>query len=160
MKIIIPLTQLQQLIMVELYYLTYLNKELNPITERKLRKEMEKKSSLHNSLKRLIEKGYAMITKNIEDGKTYYAMSPEGKKIFDLMTLISELDLDFTDRERIRNAIMAGHHSQYYIRAMKENKRYATMCCKCFNMRYVKEDKRLAKDNLCIECQADQERNY
>ncbi|KKK44694.1 MAG: hypothetical protein Lokiarch_15840 [Candidatus Lokiarchaeum sp. GC14_75] len=50
MKIIIPLSQLQQLIIVELYYLTYLNKELNPITEMQLRKEMEKKSSLFELL--------------------------------------------------------------------------------------------------------------
>ena len=159
MKIIIPLSQLQQLIIVELYYLTYLNKELNPITEMQLRKEMEKKSSLHNSLKSLIEKGYVMITKHIVDNKTYYAMSPEGEKMFDLMTLISELDLDFTDRERIINAIMAGHPSQYYINDLKENKRYATMCCMCFSIRYVREDKRLAKNNLCIKCQVDQERN-
>lgn len=159
MKIIIPLSQLQQLIIVELYYLTYLNKELNPITEIQLRKEMERKYSLHKTLKSLIKKGYVMITKYIEDNKNYYAMSPEGKKMFDLMTLISELDLDFTDRERIINAIMAGHPSQYYINDLKENKRYATMCCKCFSVRYVREGKRLTKDNLCIECQIDQEKN-
>ena len=133
MKIIIPLSQLEQLILDDLYFLTYKGKDIKPITEKRLRKEMERKSPLHNTLKRLIDKGYVM--RALKNGKYYYAMSPNGKKIYDLIGIIGELDFEKSQRGK---------------------KRYATMCCKCFSIRYVKEEKKFANDNLCIECELKQ----
>lgn len=130
MKIIIPLSQLEMLILVDLYFLTYRGENFTPITENQLRKEMERKSPLHKTLKRLIDKGYAM--RALKNGKYYYAMSPNGKKIYDLQGLIDELDFEKAEREK---------------------KRFAIMCCKCFSIRYVKEEKKFANDNLCIECE-------
>ncbi len=158
MKIIIPLTQFEHLILIKLYYLTYLGESLTPIVEKQLRVKMKHKSSIYSTLKRLVEKGYVMTTKSIKDGKMYYALSPEGKKMFDLLGLISELNVDMTDRERIKYAIMDGHNPQYYINTLKEKKMYATMCCKCFSIRYVKESKKFAKNNLCIPCQVAEEK--
>ncbi|GAI71395.1 unnamed protein product, partial [marine sediment metagenome] len=87
MKIALTLSQLQKRIIVHLYFLTFRKKDLPPITEIQLRKELKKKSSLYNSLKSLVKSGYVMRT--FKDGKYYYALSPNGAKIYELLGILS-----------------------------------------------------------------------
>ena len=144
-------------ILYDLYSLTYKGEFLTPITEKYLRKKqlqkkIERKATLYKTLKTLIKKDYVMRT--FKDGKYYYAMSPEGKKVYDLLELLSELDFYSTRSERSWDRAMG--------------KYYTTMCCKCSNNCFIRvdyrideglgKDKRFAKDNLCVRCKVDQER--
>ncbi|MBA7686597.1 hypothetical protein ES703_95047 [subsurface metagenome] len=157
MKIALTLSQLQKRIIVHLYFLTFRKKDLPPITEIQLRKELKKKSSLYNSLKSLVKSGYVMRT--FKDGKYYYALSPKGAKIYELLGILSELGIDKTERERWREFLFMGSNPDYLIKDLRESRRYETMCCKCFGLTIVKEDRLLAKNNLCVRCRVEQERN-
>ena len=157
MKIALKLSQLQKRIIVHLYFLTYEKKDLSPITEIQLRKELKKKSSLYNSLKSLVKRGYVMRT--FKEGKYYYALSPNGAKIYELLGILSELGIDKTERERRIEFILMGINPDYKIKDLRESKRYETMCCQCFGIAIVKEDKLLAKNNLCVRCRIEQKKN-
>ncbi len=157
MKIALTLSQLQKLIIVHLYFLTYEKKGLIPITEVQLRKELKKKSSLHNSLKSLVKKGYVMRT--FKDEKYYYALSPNGAKIYELLGILSELGIDKTDRERWREFLLMGSNPGYILKDLRESRRYETMCCQCFSITIVKEGRLLANDNLCVRCRVEQDKN-
>ena len=41
---------------------------------------------------------------------------------------------------------------------IRESRRYETICCKCFGLTIVKEDRLLAKNNLCVRCRVEQEK--
>jgi len=157
MKIALTLSQLQKRIIVCLYFITYKKKDLSPITEIQLRKELKKKSSLYKSLVSLVKNGYVMRT--FKDGKYYYALSPNGAKIYELLDILSELGIDKTDRERRREFLMMESNPDYIIKNLRDSKRYETMCCQCFGITIVKEDRLLAKDNLCVRYRVEQERN-
>ncbi len=156
MKITIPLSELEQLIIVDLYYLTYVSKALTPITEKQLRNEMGKKSPLHQTLKRLIEKSYVMRT--LKDGKFWYALSPNGAKMLELLRIVGELDIDMTEREKRRWYILNRYNPDYQMRQRKKRKIYITMCCECFSIIYVKEEKIFKNDNLCAVCKVERKK--
>ncbi len=156
MKIALTLSQLQKLIIVHLYFLTFRKKYSPPITEIQLRKKLKNKSSLSNSLKSLVKSGYVM--RAFKDGKYYYALSPTGAKIYELLGILSELGIEKTERERWREFLLMGSNPDYIIKDLRESRRYETMCCKCFGLTIVKEDRLLAKNNLCVKCRVEQER--
>ncbi len=156
MKIALTLSQLQKQIIVQLYFLTFRKKDLSPIPEIQLRKELKKKNTLHNSLKSLVKSGYVM--RAFKDGKYYYSLSPNGAKIYELLGILSELGIDKTERERWREFLLMGSNPDYVIKDLRESRRYETICCKCFGLTIVKEDRLLAKNNLCVRCRVEEEK--
>ena len=156
MKIALTLSQLQKQIIVHLYFLTFRKKDLHPIQEIQLKKELKKKNPLYNSLKSLVKNGYVMRT--FKDGKYYYALSPNGAKIYELLCILSELGIDKTEMERWREFLLMGSNPDYVLKDLRESRRYESMCCKCFGLTIVKEDRLLAKNNLCVRCRVEQEK--
>lgn len=161
MKIALKLSNLQREILDILFYLTYKGKNITPITERHLRSELGKNNLLHRTLNRLIEKSYVMRT--VQKKKYYYALSPNGKKIIDLFKIIDDLDLEWTESERLTKYLLSGYtlnQANYEIKRWKEERRYPTMCSECFGVVWVKEDRIFVNDNLCVECELNSEEKY
>ena len=124
------------------------------ITEKHLRSELDKNNVLHRTLNRLIEKSYVMRTSNKRINN--YALSPNGKKIIDLFKIIDDLDLEWTESERLTRYLLSGYtlsQANYEIKRWKEERRYPTMCSQCFGVVWVKENRIFVNNNLCVECE-------
>ncbi len=116
MKIIIPLSELEMSILFHLYSLTCKAEFLTPITEKQLRKRIERKASLYKTFKRLIKKGYVMRT--YKDGKYYYALSPEGEKAYELLLLLNDpLEIQkiniFTSKMSILKCVFCNNNTEF-----------------------------------------------
>ena len=85
-------------------------------------------------------------------------MSPEGKKLYDLLGFVEDLDLDLTDSKREAMYWKLGYNGKSQMKEWRSEKMYAVMCYKCFSIRYIEANERFDKNKLCIRCEVEQMR--